>query len=413
MRICTSIFCVALLAGCARTSATPPLTAAPFASRDAAPGRVPRYISLYSFAGLKAGGAPEAPLVAVGDTLYGTTSTYGRDFGTVFAISPFGKVSVLHAFRGIPDGATPQAGLTWFHGALYGTTSGGGTHNGGTVFSIALSGSEHVIHNFGKGQDGSSPLAGLVALDGVLYGTTNEGGSHRKGTVFGVTPAGVEEVLHSFAGSPDGGHPQSDLIVVGKALYGTTRSGGRNAAGGTVFKMSPFGQVKVLHSFKVQRGDGSNPTGALVSLNGGLYGTTLHGGAVGSGLGTVFAMSTSGEETVIHSFGEGTDGAFPQAGLVAFKSELYGTTLGGGLSPGRSEQCISSGAAREPLVYSKCGTIYKIGPFGGERVLYRFKGAPDGANPEAALSVAGDSLYGTAYWGGTASFYGTVFRITP
>ena len=63
--------------------------------------------------------------------------------------------------------------------------------------------------------------------------------------------------------------------------------------------------------------------------------------------------------------------------------------------------------------YYKCGTIFSIARSGRERVVYRFKGDPDGANPEAALTPAGGFLYGTTDWGGEADYYGTIFRIFP
>jgi uncharacterized repeat protein (TIGR03803 family) len=66
--------------------------------------------------------------------------------------------------------------------------------------------------------------------------------------------------------------------------------------------------------------------------NGTLYGTTAAGGA--SGGGTVFTVSTSGAESVLHSFGSATDGSYPEAGLIYVNGALYGTTYYGGASGG-------------------------------------------------------------------------------
>jgi uncharacterized repeat protein (TIGR03803 family) len=414
VRISSLILCGALVAGCARLSATPPVpldysNATPASQRPAPV----HYLSLYSFTGRADGGSPQAALTAFNGGLYGTTSAYGSGYGTVFETNAFGTVRVLHRFQGYPDGAYPQAGVVALDGKLYGTTPLGGTHGGGTVFEVTTSGAERIVHNFGRSGDGAQPQADLLAHNGTLYGTTMNGGSHNKGTVFSVTPNGTEFVLHSFAGAPnDGGHPSAGLILVNGEFYGTSRSGGKSPSGGSVYKMSPFGQVRVLHSFGVASDDGSNPAGKLLYVRGaGLYGTTLHGGSLG--LGTVFAMTTSGLETVLHSFGTGTDGAYPYGGLVELRGMLYGTTTGGGVSPKRSNECISSGASRA-ISYYRCGTIFKIRPFGGfESPVYRFTGYPDGANPEAALFVAGGVLYGTTYWGGSKVYYGTVFRVIP
>ncbi len=416
MRIVMLVFCVALVAGCSRISGAPSLPSTTSTVTDTLPKAASygQYVSLYSFRGQTSGGSPQAGLVEHNGELYGTTSAYGKGYGTVFKVSALGKVTTLYSFSGYPDGAYPEAGLVWYKDGFYGTTSAGGTQNGGTVFTITTSGAERVIHSFGKGDDGAQPIAGLVEAGSILYGTTKNGGRRNKGTVFEITTNGVEHVMHSFIGAPsDGGHPPAGLILVGSELYGVTGSGGENAGGGAVFKIGLFGQIKLLHSFKVEPGDGANPAGPLVYLNGIFYGTTLHGGNIGRGFGTVFEMNARGNEAVLHSFGGRNDGAFPSAGLAVINGELYGTTTGGGTSPRKSNECISSGLRPDGDGYYKCGTIFSIARSGRERVIYRFKGDPDGANPEAALAPAGGVLYGTTDWGGEAAYYGTVFRIFP
>lgn len=414
MRVATLVLCCVVIAGCSSGGGLPAMRSGaanpglPQSSQPAYSG----YAVLYSFKGHASGGEPAGNLTVYKSMLYGTTSSYGKGFGTVFAASPFGKPRVLHEFGGFPDGAYPQAGLVVLDGTFYGTTSAGGSHGGGTVFSISPAGAEKVIHSFGKLHDGAQPEGRLYVNNGVLYGTTQNGGAHGRGVVFEVTPSGQELILHDFAGAPgDGGHPSGGLILVKGNFYGTTRAGGKLASGGAVFRLSPFGRERVIHSFGIDPGDGKNPAGTLLVHNDVLFGTTLHGGSFGKG-GTVFEMTTGGSEIVLHSFGQGSDGAFPSAGLVAVNNEFYGTTLGGGDSPRQTKDCISSGDVRVPGYY-RCGTIFKINQFGQERVVYRFKGDPDGANPEDTLTDVGGVLYGTTLWGGTATYYGTIFRILP
>jgi uncharacterized repeat protein (TIGR03803 family) len=75
--------------------------------------------------------------------------------------------------------------------------------------------------------------------------------------------------------------------------------------------------------------DGQNPYGNLIEVNGRLYGTTDNGGVYGNG--TVFRISPTGKEVVLHSFGTtGTDGKHPVAGLLNVNGTLYGTTKYGG-----------------------------------------------------------------------------------
>lgn len=99
----------------------------------------------------------------------------------------------------------------------------------------------------------------------------------------------------------------------------------------------------------------------------------------------------------LHSFSGGSDGERPYSGLVVLGTMLYGTTFEGG-----DAHCSEHG----------CGAIYSIGTSGAERVLHRFTGAPDGANPYAGMTAYHDTLYGTTY-GGAASASGTIFKLKP
>jgi uncharacterized repeat protein (TIGR03803 family) len=121
-------------------------------------------------------------------------------------------------------------------------------------------------------------------------------------------------------------------LILDKAgnLYGTTAYGGASGLG-TVFKLDTSGNETVLHGFTGTGGDGANPyAGLIMDKAGNLYGTTGYGGA--SGAGTVIKLDTSGNETVLHSFtGYPSDGATPFAGLIMDKAgNLYGTTISGG-----------------------------------------------------------------------------------
>jgi uncharacterized repeat protein (TIGR03803 family) len=257
----------------------------------------------------------------------------------VFSLTMGGAQSVLHKFRrSLGDGEEPQAGLLNVNGILYGTTGEGGANGDGTVFSITTSRTEKVLYSFNGGSgDGAGRAAGLINVNGTLYGTTSAGGATQDGTVFAITTSGKERVLHSF-NVTDGWYPSAGLISVKGTLYGTTEEGGANISDGTVFAITTSGKETVLHSFAGGEGDGYFPVAGLLNVNGTLYGTTLRGGAHcegGSehGCGTVFSITTSGGETVIHSFGgSSADGALPRAGLINVKGKLYGTTEVGGAS---------------------------------------------------------------------------------
>lgn len=293
--------------------------------------------------------------------------------------------TTVHTFSGDPpDGKSPGGGLTNDRaGNLYGTTNRGGAHQQGIVFEIKRGGVETVLHAFtGKPTDGAWPNGPLVMdSSGYLYGTTVEGGSYNDGTVFKISPTGTETVLHSFAGgTSDGMGPMAGLIMDRKGnLYGTTWSGGSHNDG-TVFKISSLGQEAVMYAFTGGTSDGTTPMAPLViDSSGDLYGTTKSGGSQNDG--TVFKIGPNGKETVLYSFAGGTsDGMNPMAGLIIDQDgNLYGTTMNGGSH--------------------KDGTVFRISAGGTERALYSFMGSPtDGTNPRADLIMdSAGNLYGTTF----------------
>jgi uncharacterized repeat protein (TIGR03803 family) len=130
----------------------------------------------------------------------------------------------------------------------------------------------------------------------------------------------------------------------------------------------------------------------LVDAAGNIYGTTLAGGGGADcpgGCGTVFKLDPGGQETVLHAFSGGDDGADPR-GILAMDSKeryLYGvTSIGGKGKPGS-------------------GVIYSIRTSDGiEKVIHTFQGGSDGENPFGGLimNVFGD-LFGTTVYGGDMS----------
>ncbi len=321
------------------------------------------------------------------------------------------QFTTLADFQGSANGAEPLYGypIVFSGGNGYGTTVGGGAYDDGTVFQVTPSGTLTTIYTFCSQvncTDGAEPFSGLVVAGGNFYGTTHWGGLYGKGTVFELTPAGQLTTLHSFAGGPtDGGKPWAGLVEVGGNFYGTTPGGGANG-GGTVFEITPAGQLTTLYSFCSQTNcsDGEDPYAGLVqATNGNLYGTTPYGGAKGAG--TVFEITPAGQLTTLYSFcsqTDCTDGATPYAGLVqASNGNLYGTTVDGGTNG--------------------VGTIFEITPAGQLTTLYNFcslSDCSDGLFPSAGLVQASDgNLYGTTEGGGLspvgAYSFGTVFGITP
>jgi hypothetical protein len=186
-------------------------------------------------------------------------------------------------------------------------------------------------------------------------------------------------------------------------LYGTatTTIVDRTSGPGVVFKLSPAGTYKVLHTFT--GADGAQPYGGLLrDKAGNLYGTAFMGGAYGYGVVFELIRCDSGYDfSVVYSFPGGADGGNPYAGLIQDAvGNLYGTT--GTEIPGYN-------------------VVFKLSPAGTETVLHTFTGGADGYNPAAALiqDPAGN-LYGTTRDGGATTGLcgqiggcGVVFKLTP
>jgi uncharacterized repeat protein (TIGR03803 family) len=403
------------------------------------------------------GANPHSSLIMDGSgNLYGTTANGGSaNDGTVFELAAGSStITTLASFTGA-NGANPEAGLVMdVSGNLYGTTANGGASNDGTVFELAAGSGTITTRASFNGTNGSGPL-GVLVLDGSgnLYGTTNLGGSSSDGTVFevaagsgtittlasfngtnGSSPEGnllmdssgnlygaaayggasgygtVFEVVHgsnaittlaSFPGGNESNPEECNLVMDAQGnLYGT--AGARNTGySGAVFEVvAGSGKITTLATFttttskkgKTSTNNGSDPIGGVVrDSQGNLYGVTVGGGT--SGDGTIFeVVAGSGKVTTLASF-SGSNGNFPQAGLISDGSgNLYGTTDQGG-------------AANDGVVFELAAGSHTL------TALVSFNGA-NGAGPAAGLLMdSSGNLYGTTTQGG-GSGPGVVFELT-
>lgn len=400
--VVSSCVAAAMLAACGGGGGTPLSPSATAFTAAQTPASI-KYKVLYSFSGRsKIGASLYAPLIAFNGELYGAASHGGAEAdGTVFAMTTAGKERTLHSFEGY-DGVGPDGGLLNVKGRFYGTTIGGG-HSGscgsssfcGTVFSMTPSGKETVLHNFSGAPDGAEPDADLIDVKSTLYSTTLLGGANDEGAVFAITTSGKERVLHSFGTKGDGVVPRAGLTNFNGTLYGTTAGGGTGGCGsaggcGTVFAITTSGKETVLYNFSGPP-DGAAPADDLIVVNGTLYGTTAGGGT--SKAGTVFSIKPSGKEAVLYSFKGGkTDGAHPWAGVTNVNGTLYGATVNGGTVGD--------------------GTLFSVTLSGKETLLHSFERYQDGQYPYADLLDDNGTLYGTTPYGGSYG-YGTVFTLKP
>jgi uncharacterized repeat protein (TIGR03803 family) len=258
-----------------------------------------------------------------------------------------------------------------------------------------------VLYNFGtRGGDPANPFwTGNITegWDGNLYTTATQGGVKGNGAVFRMSPEGKLYVLYDFCAQTnctDGTVPRGGLTLgYDGNFYGTTYNGGTDNGGqGTLFRITPTRTYTVLHSFGPGL-DGAFPESAPTQGDGDiLYGSTQMGGTADCG--TIYTLTLQGAYSVLYSFGTtSTDGCYSVASPIsASDGNLYGTTNLGGTSGD--------------------GTVYRITPSGQETVIYNFDGT-HGSQPWGPLVEGTDgNFYGTTLAGGTANA-GVIFKVTP
>lgn len=308
------------------------------------------------------GGQPLSALVlGANGNLYGTTTVGGANVGTclgpgcgtVFEITPAGKLTTVYSFCSLSnctDGAVPEAGLVLAsNGNFYGTTYVGGANGRGTVFELTPGGKLTTLYSFctqTNCADGSYPVTDIVqGGDGNLYGTTYDGGAivcpffnntFGCGTIFRITLAGQLTTLYNFG--TDAGLLQAPVVQGRNSnFYGTGLNGGTSPicttyGCGNIFEMTPAGTLTTLYSFCTQEfcPDGAYPMAGLVSATDGkLYGSTTTGGQ--GSLGTIFAISPTGVFNTVWNFAGTATGYQPQGALLqATNGKFYGLTNGGG-----------------------------------------------------------------------------------
>lgn len=295
---------------------------------------------------------------------------------------------------------------------------------------------------------------------------TYESNSGMRGAARQTSPAfSVLYEFDRFTNPSDGSMASGPLISdASGALYGTTQAGGPNGCG-NVFKLTPSGSTyteSIIYVFDPGgppsdpcdgTNDGSSPAwGVYMDSHGALYGTTQYDGS--SGHGTIYKLTPSGSsynETILHNFQGGSDGALSVSGLIAdANGALYGTTDGSSLGNGTAFKLAPSGSSYtfstiatglycpiyENLLLDKngkmlygeesgCtgtgGNIFELKPSKRNyrfKRLYSFKNLPDGANPYGGLVADKKGvMYGTTWNGGTGTVCGgagcgTVFSIT-
>jgi uncharacterized repeat protein (TIGR03803 family) len=357
------------------------------------------YTDLHEFDCSVEGCEPQYPAVMAqgrDGNLYGMARNGGLyGLGTVFKYVPGGAITTLYNFSG-PDGSYPVGGLTLgTDGNFYGTTSAGGSNDDGTVFKITAEGVLTTLHSF-TASEGTSPIgAPVLGRNGAFYGTTC--GFNSPWTSYSITSAGKFSVISSAV--PPCSFAPLALGSDGN-FYGTSQAGGTTYQG-TVFRLTPTGNVTVLYRFDYTTG-AYLYSPVMQGNDGFLYGTTSGGGSGGGGV--IFKLSTAGKITLLHQFDAGstTDGSTPFAGLVqGSDGKLYGATSGG-----------------ENFGSVPNGNLFSITTNGTYNLLYAFDGTHGALAQATPMQHSNGRIYGVTERGNANGLnqgvlYGLDNRVPP
>jgi uncharacterized repeat protein (TIGR03803 family) len=387
------------------------------------------------------GETPLAGLVlGVDGNFYGTTSVGGSNSrpaggGTVFQITPTGQLTTIYSFcapfaNGVcTDGSGPYNLAQGADGNLYGfTVAGGNPYLGicfegcGTFFEITPTGQLTTLISWGaSGFDFSTLVQGP---DGKFYGTSvgtfgnagcavSVGGSGGCGGVFSFTVDTNPTVttLYSFCSQTnctDGSNPGPAALTLGTNgnFYGTTQENGgiyTNVGDcpfgcGTVFEITPTGELTTLHDFA--GGDGGMPIANLVldPSNGNFYGATTSGGA--NNYGTIFQLTQAGTLTTLYNFcpqfksqGFCSDGFEPNSLVQGANGNSFGTTEFGGTS-------VSAAGTVFELNLSSVGTVPTATVLG-----LSLSSVPAGSAGPVTMTATVSPSSGSGTPTGTVTFY--------
>jgi len=288
--------------------------------------------------------------------LYGTCTEYqdnSNDGGIVFRFDPSQRrnnFTVLYSFPAQNEGRTvyPSPLTLGTDGNFYGTTAGDSTNEYGTVFQITPQGSFSTIHVFqGGADDGAAPSHGgtdvgnaiglTLGSDGNFYGTTDSGGANGTGTVYQVTPGGNVTVIYSF-NSP-GICPCTGVTEANGNFYGQSFRGGTNSEG-TIFEVTPGGTMTTLHNFDLSVDSAGYPSLPFtLGSDGNLY-SASPSFTGGYGPESVYRITPSGTYTDLYDgfaypdgpgCSEAGPGCFVQSPpYQATNGRFYGVTMWGG-----------------------------------------------------------------------------------
>jgi uncharacterized repeat protein (TIGR03803 family) len=338
---------------------------------------------------------------ATDGNFYGAGSDPGNLNGGIFRMTPTGEISTAYRSCFQPNCIQPGPPILGGDGNLYGVSKFGGNSTGsGAVYKLTLDGKLTVLYTFCPNAgcaDGQFPLGLVLGSDGNFYGAAEEGGvgSGVSGTIFRISPTGEFKLLYTFcslANCADGTGAASPPVQGSDGnFYGIAVFGGATGHG-VAYRLTSAGAYTVLYSFCSATDclDGNQPQAVTWSPSGTLLGVTNFGGDRGSG--TIFEINlTKNHFRTLHSFDPYVDGDNP----------FYPPTLA---NDGNFYGVVGDDFA--------AGYIYEVTPAGVYTSLYNFACCGLGTNPFGPLLQAtSGKLFGEMEYSHHVTNSGSIFQL--
>lgn len=274
--------------------------------------------------------------------------------------------------QGLPDGSLPGGPMVVDDdGSVYGTTGYGGNYNAGVVYRVGPAGDYAPIYTFSCAGDGGIPSGLVKGRDGALYGSTF-GFSHF-GTVFRIGRTGNLTTLLQFRRTENGVIPNPPVVGRDGRLYGTTQAGGANGRG-VAFAMTPTGDFTVLHHFSTADGIAGTPIGQLLAADdGSFYGIAMLCSADGCSDQVIYRLTAYGDVTIVYRSrcGSGGPTGYPTALAQGADRRLYARDCDGLFALTFDGQVTRSSVFPAAILASRDGSVYGAGGAGGAADFFR------------------------------------------
>jgi uncharacterized repeat protein (TIGR03803 family) len=293
--------------------------------------------------------------------------------GSAISVSSEGSITTLTIWPGgynnVSQGLVGAANGRFYSSVEYSSFPA-------NIFSVAS------VPDSGKFYAGQSidPMLTQSLPDGTLLGD----GIGPDGLWY-LLRCGLDGAVTTFATLPSGQRVESVTYASDGNFYGVSLGEDIvSSSSNYAFRATSSGVLTTLYTFPLGAFERYSSTPLLQATDGNLYGSTVTGGANGTGM--IYKLTLAGQFTLLYSFDQGKYTAGPTTLIEGSDGNLYGN-------------------AQSP---DGVGQLFRITKSGQYTVLYQTSG-PNAVYPCYLAQGSDGIIYGSAYL--AASLYGEIFAL--